>query len=390
MIQKTKHNNIFRLLKTLSKGFEYRNILTILIVVTSLNACRNKVETKEEQPFSVQGDTIVIPVQSAIAPKIKIETVTEEPYRLELITAGIVKTIPNYYAEIVPPFSGRVTKIHLKLGMKTQAGTPLFEMVSPDFTEAQKNFFQAKSEYHTVRLSLKRQEDLKRHGVSSQKDLEEAKSNFEVREKEYQNAIASLKIFGVAVDRLVFGQPLIITSPITGEVITNEVVMGQYLKSEDPPKVKVANLKTVWVVGQVKEKDIRFIHKLDGATIELAAYPDKKIKGKIYHVDEIVDEATRSVQVLLECANDDRTLKPGMYVTVNFIDTPVNTMFVPAKAVLQFNDESFVLVQIAKGKYKRRNVKTGISDNGRIEILYGLKPNETIISQGAFYLLEAK
>jgi cobalt-zinc-cadmium efflux system membrane fusion protein len=274
--------------------------------------------------------------------------------------------------------------------MKTQAGTPLFEMVSPDFIDAQKNFFQAKSAYQIAKLSLKRQQDLKSNGVGSQKDLEEAETNSEVNEKEYQNAIASLKIFGVNINKLVFGQPLVITSPITGEVITNEVVMGQYIKADDAPKAKVANLKKVWIAGQVKEKDIRFIHELDGAEIQVPSYPDKKITGKIYHVDEMVDEATRSVHVLIECINNDHALKPGMYVTVKLIDTPENTLFVPAKAVLQFNDKSFVLVQLAKGKYTRRYVETGISSKGKIAILSGLKSNETIISEGAFYLLEAK
>ncbi len=368
----------------------YRNLLLALITITVLPACSGKKETADQQNYTLQNDTIVVPTTSTIAPKLKLETVTNEPFQLELITAGTVKAIPNFYAEIAPPFSGRVTKVHLKLGMKTQVGTPLFEMVSPDFIDAQKNFFQAKSAFQIAKLSLKRQQDLKTNGVASQKDLEEAETNFEINEKEYQNAVASLKIFGVNVNKLVFGQPLIITSPVAGEVITNEVVLGQYIKEDDSPKAIVADLKKVWIAGQVKEKDVRFIKKLDGAEIQLASYPDKKITGKIYHVNEIVDEDTRSVQVLIECANEDHTLKPGMYVTVKFIDTPENTLFVPAKAVLQYNDRSFVLVQLAKGKYARRYVETGISHNGKIAILSGLKANEIIISEGAFYLLEAK
>jgi cobalt-zinc-cadmium efflux system membrane fusion protein len=370
--------------------FKNQNSILFLIAMTIITACNDKKTAIEKDNYSVQNNIIIVPETSKIASKLKLETVKSEPYQLELITAGTVKSIPNFYAEIAPPFSGRVTKVYLKLGMKTQAGTPLFEMVSPDFIDAQKNFFQSKSAYQVAKLSLKRQQDLKSNGVGSQKDLEEAETNFEVNEKEYQNAIASLKIFGVNVNKLVFGQPLIISSPIAGEIITNDVVMGQYIKADDLPKAKVADLKKVWVAGQIKEKDIRLIHKLNGAEIQIASYPDKKITAKIYHVDEMVDEATRSVQVLIECLNKDHTLKPGMYVTVKFIDTPENTLFVPAKAVLQFNDKSFVLVQIAKGKYTRRYVETGISNNGKIAILSGLKSNETIISEGAFYLLEAK
>lgn len=385
MMHKRNSKNKLLIFKTLNQ-----NSILFLIAMTILIACNDKKTTIEKDNYSVQNDTILVPETSTIAPKLKLETVKSELYQSELITAGTVKAIPNFYAEIAPPFSGRVTKVYLKLGMKTQAGTPLFEMVSPDFTDAQKNFFQAKSAYQVAKLSLKRQQDLKSNGVGSQKDLEEAQTNFQVNEKEYQNAVASLKIFGVNVNKLVFGQPLIVTSPIAGEIITNEVVMGQYIKADDAPKAKVADLKKVWVSGQIKEKDIRFIHELDGAEIQVDSYPDKKITGKIYHVDEMVDEATRSVQILIDCLNNDHALKPGMYVTVKFIDTPENTLFVPAKAVLQFNDKSFVFVKLAKGKYIRRTVETGISKKGKIAILSGLKSNETIISEGAFYLLEAK
>nr|WP_199002028.1 efflux RND transporter periplasmic adaptor subunit [Flavobacterium sp. ASV13] len=390
MILNTKINCKLQKLNINSKKTEYKNLLLALWVATILLACNHKTETKENEPFSLQGDTIIIHSKSTISGKLKLEKVKSEPFQLELQTAGTVKAIPNAYAEIAPPFSGRVTKVHLRLGMKTQAGTPLFEMVSPDFTAAQKSFFQAKSGYQVAKLSLKRQQDLKNNGVGSQKDLEEAESSFEVSEKEYQNAVASLKIFGVNTNKLVFGQPLIITSPIAGEVIANELVMGQYIKEDDAPKAKIADLKKVWVAGQIKEKDIQFIHELDGAEIQAGAYPDKKIIGKIYHVDEIIDETTRSVQVLIECLNPNHILKPGMYVSVKFTDTPVNTLFIPAKAVLQFNDRSFVFVQLTDGKYTRRYVETGVFQNGKIAILSGLKPNETIISEGAFYLLEAK
>ena len=390
MILNTKINCKLQKFNINSKKTKYKNLLLALWGATILLACNHKTETKENEPFSLQGDTIIIPSKSTIAGKLKLEKVKSEPFQLELQTAGTVKAIPNAYAEIAPPFSGRVTKVHLRLGMKTQAGTPLFEMVSPDFTAAQKSFFQAKSGYQVAKLSLKRQQDLKNNGVGSQKDLEEAESSFEVNEKEYQNAVASLKIFGVNTNKLIFGQPLIITSPIAGEAIANELVMGQYIKEDDAPKAKIADLKKVWVAGQIKEKDIRFIHELDGAEIQAGAYPDKKIIGKIYHVDEIIDETTRSVQVLIECLNPNHILKPGMYVSVKFTDTPVNTLFIPAKAVLQFNDRSFVFVQLADGKYTRRYVETGVSQNGKIAILSGLKPNETIISEGAFYLLEAK
>jgi cobalt-zinc-cadmium efflux system membrane fusion protein len=364
--------------------------IAICALMMSVSACKHKPLKDEQANFILRGDTIVINENSNIAKKIRTIKIEEEDFQREMTTAGTVKAIPNLYAEIAPPFSGRVTKVYLRLGMKTEPGTPLFEMVSPEFTDAQKLFFQAKSELENAKLTLKRQRDLKAAGVGAERDLEEAETNYQVKEKEYLNAVASLKIFGVNVDNLVLGQPLVITSPIHGIVIDNEVVNGHYIRADDPPHAKVAELSKVWVTGMVKEKDIRFIHELDAAEIMVAAYPGRKIIGKVYHIAEIVDEETRSVRVLIECDNTDHTLKPGMYATVKFIDSPEKTILAPAKAVLQFNDKSLVFVETNKGQYIRRFVETGVTVNDRIQIISGLNPGEVIISEGAFYLLEAK
>lgn len=362
-------------------------IIALLVITTSCNPDSN---SEDSSSFYMKDDSVFVAEGHIVYSKLKNTAIVAEDYRYELVTAGTVNAIPNLYAEIAPPFSGRVTKVYLRLGMKTMPGTPLFEMVSPDFIDAQKLYFQAKSELNSARLTYKRQQDLKQNGVGADRDLEEAETNYQIKEKEYQNAVASLKIFGVNTDKLVFGQPLIITSPIAGEVINNGIVNGHYIKSDDQPNAIVAELSKVWVVGMVKEKDIRYVNRLDGAEVMVAAYPGRKIIGKVFHIDEMVDEQTRSVRVLIECDNKDHTLKPGMYATVRFIDTPEKTFFVPAKSVLQFNDKSYLFVPVKKGCFVRRYVETGVTHQGRIQVLTGLSEGDSIVSEGAFYLLDAK
>lgn len=364
--------------------------ISILVLLLFLVSCISKQEEQKPQTFTLQGDTIVVDNSSIIAPKLKVETIRETSHQSEMFSTGTVRAIPNFYAEIAPPFSGRVTKVYLKLGMKTLPGTPLFEMASSDFTEVQKSLLQAKSELNSAKANLKRQQDLHAHGVAAQRDLEEAQTHFDMQQQEYVNAAATLKIYGVNPESFSFGQNLIVSSPIEGEVIVNEIVLGHYIKEDDEPRVKIAQLNKVWVVGEVKEKDLGLINQLEEAKISLAAFPDKEISGKIYHIDGVVDESTRSVKVMIECDNEDSILKPGMYVSVRFIDKSRQTMLVPTKSVLQYNDRSFVFVETSEGKYVRKYVETGVSVGDKIIITEGLDKNETIITEGAFYLLEAK
>ena len=93
---------------------------------------------------------------------------------------------------------------------------------------------------------------------------------------------------------------------------------------------------------------------------------------------------------MIECENKERDLKPGMYVTVRFIDTPEPTILIPSQAVLQLNDNQFVFVQVGKDKYQRRKIETEGTSNGKVVVKSGLKSGEIIVSGGGIFLLEAK
>ena len=352
-------------------------------------ACSRK-EGQNVINYTLAGDTILIPLNSNLRSKFKITAIQNELYRIQLLTAGTVKAIPTSYAEIAPPFPGRVLKSYVKLGMRVTPETSLFEISSPDFFSAQKIFFQQKSQLQLAAKILKRKRDLMSHGVGTEKDVEEAETAYDVETKEYENAMVGIKIFKADPDQLVLGQPLIVKAPINGEIIDNKIVVGQFIKDDAASVATVAELSKVWVVGQVKEKDIRYIRELDECNIEIAALPEKHITGKVYHVNEIVDESTRSVQVLIECDNKDHTLKPGMYVTVNFIEAPINAILISSKAVMQMSEESFVFIEVAKDKYLRRKIEISTTEGNQVVIKSGLAIGEKIVSEGGFYLLDAK
>lgn len=371
-----------------------RSIVPTLLILTTasmiLYSCNDKKEQSENtSSYVIKGDTITLQKNAPVVSKLVLHTVKEEEYSPNLITVGTVKAIPNTYAEIASPFAGRILRSYVKLGQKVMPGSPLFSISSADYFAAQKDYRDAQQEFRQSELNLKRQQDLLKHGVGIQRETEEAATEYQIKKTALANASAALGIFK-NTGKMSANTPLVVVSPIKGEVVTNNIVMGQYLKEDAPPIAVVAELSKVWIAGQVKEKDIRFLQNLTGVEVNISALPDQKIIGKIYHINEIVNEETRSVEVLVECDNNDRLLKPGMFVNVKFSNASEKKIFVPAKAVLQFNDKNYVLMQSSKNEYVKKYVETGITENGKIQILNGLKPGETIISDGAFYLLDAK
>lgn len=367
-----------------------KKICLPVVLVLVLAACQRKKTENKQSNIILKGDTILITDSSNIKAKLKLTTISSEPYRVQMVTAGTVKAIPTQYAEIAPPFSGRVIKSYMRLGARVSPLTPLFEISSPDFMAAQKVFFQEQSQIIQAERTLKRQKDLKEHGVGAEKDMEEAQTAYDVEKKEYENAVIGIKIFKANPDKISLGQALTVYSPIEGEVIENTIVVGQFIKDDAAKVAIVAELNKVWVVGQIKEKDLGYIHELDQCHIKVPALPEKNIVGKIYHVNDIVDEDTRSVQILIECNNSDHTLKPGMYVNVDFSNAPTQAILLPNTSILQMNESSYVFVQAGPNAYLKRKVETAGTNGDKTVIKSGLKPGDVIVSEGGFYLSNAQ
>ena len=336
-----------------------------------LCACHSHEQASEvASSITLKGDTIHIGEASPVLSRLALDTVRRAPYRMEFTTSGVVKAIPSHYAEIASPFAGRIVNSCVRLGQKVVPGSPIFEISSPTFFETGKAYYQAKQEMELAGKSLKREKDLKK--------------------QDYENAAAALKVFQIDPDELVAGHPLVVRSPIAGEVVTDRIVLGQYMKEDSEPVAVIADLNKVWVVAHVKEKDLPLIQTLDEVEIRLVALPDRALTGKIYHISEMLDEDTRSVEVIIECDNRDRLMKPAMYGTVRLSDCEASLIRIPTSAILQEEEHTYVLKALGKNDFRRQPVQTGQTEGGKSVILSGLNAGDRIVSAGAFYLLDAR
>ena len=350
-------------------------------------ACKQNKSANKSADIQYKGDTLIVSEQSVVNSKIKIYTVEESNYSTGFNTTGNVKAISGQMAEIAPPFDGRITKSFIKLGQKVNAGTPIFEIHSSEFSGAVKDYFQTLQTKKTAESNLSRRKDLVSNGVGSARELEEAETEYEIALREHENAEATLRMFGIDPESISMGQPMKVVSPIAGEIVQTNIVIGHYVKSDAEPLAIVADLNEVWVVAHIKEKDINSIRPEDKVEIRTEADKGHVITGRISHISELMDEETRSLQVLITCNNTDRLLKPGMFANVHFINAPKSSIVIPSTALLQKEDENYVFVQIGEGKYIRREVKATIVSPHESIINDGLFPGNIIISEGGIYLM---
>lgn len=363
-------------------------IMSMLCAIVILLSCNNNTADKTQKDYSIIGNQIKIKENSSLLRKLTTQDVKTTEYSKEFHSTGTIKAIPNQYAQIAAPFTGRITKSHIRLGQHIKKDEPIFEINSSDFFDASNSFFQSKQEMQLALKNLNRQKDLAKNGVGTQKDLEEAEVNYAIKEKDFENAKLSLNVFQVNADKLIPGQSLIVRSPIEGEVIDNKIVIGQYIKEDQEPIAIVAELKKVWVVGQVKEKDINNISK--DSDVEICTSANSCIKARVYHISDILDEETRSVQVYIECSNPNRVLKPGMYASVKFINAAKKSIIIPSSAVLQMENSNYVFVEISKNIFERREIQATTISTDKLLITSGLTQGERIVSEGSYFLMQLK
>jgi membrane fusion protein (multidrug efflux system) len=112
-----------------------------------------------------------------------------------------------------------------------------------------------------------------------------------------------------------------------------------------------------------------------------AAWPDRPYNGTIATIDPVIDPATRAVRVRAILPNPDRSLKPGMLLTVTVKARQRQSLAVPELAVVGDGEERFVFL-VEDHKARRVKVTTGVRQDGLVEILGGIKAGQQVVTEG--------
>lgn len=176
-----------------------------------------------------------------------------------------------------------------------------------------------------------------------------------------------------------FYNPTPVLAPIDGTIILRNVQQGQTFTGADAIFVMSDRLT---VKAQVDETDIAQVSLKENAKITLDAYPQKEFPAQ---VDKIAYDATTVNNVttyIVDVLPDDPPdfLRSGMTANVNFlVASKSDILTLPLDAVKKKEKKSMVLIKSAKGKPEEREVKTGLDDGKKTEIVSGLKEGDVVL-----------
>ncbi|MGA2869384.1 MAG: efflux RND transporter periplasmic adaptor subunit, partial [Verrucomicrobiota bacterium] len=355
--------------------------IPVLLLVVVLAGCKRAEPAEPPSQFERQGDLVVIPEQSILRDRLKFDTARVEKIQSQLSAPAVVEADPQQYANIFPPLTGRLIRLHVQLGDTVTNGQLLASLQSPDFFAAQDNYVKAKSIEELTNRALKRQQELLENKIAAQKDVEQAMSDYESAKIDLDTAVEQLLAYGFNPDTDKFGQPMQVFSPLSGQVVEMASAHGEFRNDNTIPLMTVADLSTVWVTASVHEKDLRFLTKGQEISASIAAYPGESFSGKVSFIGDLIDPDIRVAKVRIAFDNPDRRLKPGMFATVNFLGFPQTQVTVPATAVVQSGNSAFIFEQIKPWILQPREVKVGTQQDDRLIITDGLEAGASILAK---------
>src|SRR5213592_3920558 len=290
---------------------------------------------------------------------------------------------------------GIVRQVTVELGASVRRGAPLAVIFSGELADAQMKYVSMQAMLEADHQKLERTQKLVALGSASRQELEEVTAVHIGHETEVAAARQRLLLLGLSSDRLDRLQnaaqvvsEVTVPSPADGLVITRSVNPGQVVNSGQELFV-VTDLGTVWVIGDLYERDFPRVRVGFQATITVPSAPDGKIQGRVAYIDPRVDPATRTAKVRVEVPNRSGDLRLGMFVTVAFqASSTERVTVIPRAAVQTIGDRSVVYVPASgdEGKFVERQVRMGTPVGEFVQVIEGLKPGDKIVTDGSFFL----
>ncbi|HJT51818.1 MAG TPA: efflux RND transporter periplasmic adaptor subunit [Nitrosospira sp.] len=288
--------------------------------------------------------------------------------------------------------TGRIIDLYVMLGDTVEAGQPLARISSPELTQAQLAYLRASSLETLAEKAAQRARHLLTADVISVAEMQRRESELQVSRAELEAAADHLRLLGVdnkALKELAKEGTILpsvtINTPRSGIVIARKVIIGQVVQPADQ-LFGVADLSSVWVVGDVPEQIARDVQVGQHVEIHVPALGDTSFDGLIIFVADTVNPLTRTVMVRTMVENPRRKLKPDMLATMHIIDNPHKSLVVPETAVVREANQDYVFVAQGDNRFLRVPVELGPEVADMRPVLKGLTPEQSIVVDGAFHL----
>lgn len=327
---------------------------------------------------------------AAPAVPVVVAKVEQKDVPIELRAIGNVEALAS--VSLKSQVTGPVVAMHFREGQDVRQGDLLFEIDRRPFEvalqQAQADVARDRAKAENARVDAERYLKLFEQGVSPKQQYEALRANADALDAAVladKAAIESAKL------NLLYCS---IRSPIDGRTGNILVKPGNLVKANDVPiLVTINQITPIYVNFAIPEQSLADVKRYNTkrALRVKALVPGEAgvtEEGHLTFVDNTVDSATGTIRLKASFANHTRRLWPGQFVTVVLtLSTQPNALVVPSQAVNTGQSGSFVFVVKSDNTAELRGVKPGRTVGSETIVDSGLRPGETVVTDGQLRLL---
>ena len=315
--------------------------------------------------LAVEGAVQMSPTAMQIANVQTVVVQAAEPKK-EIYLPGRVEADERNVGEITARFAGRIEKLYVNFtGQEVKRGQALASVYSPQLVTAQKELFEAAKfretnpSFYEAAVNKLKLWDLSDRQIQNILESQEVRYNF--------NVLASQ----------------------SGTVVARNVSAGDYVQ-EGQSLFEVASLDQLWVVFDAYESDLPWIQEGDEISFTVESLPGQTFTSEVTFIDPVISPQRRVAEVRTEVKNDQRQLKPQMFVQGVLESTlpgVENALVIPKTAVLWTGKRAVVYVKqpdVEQPTFAYREVVLGPEAGGYYLVSEGLEAGEEVVANGVF------
>ena len=365
-----------------------------LLIRTGSPATAEPTQTAAKTGVNVEQQYVELSEKQATA--FKALPAESHAFKVVKNAVGSIDFNQNMLVQAFTTNPGKIVDTPFNVGDEVNKGDTLFTIDSPDLLQAESSLLAASGVLELQTRTLARVKQLLKTGGGAQKDVDQATSDQQTAEGNYKAARNSVRIFGktdVEIDRIVADRRvdsiLIVPSPISGQIVARNAAPGLYVQPGNAPApYSLADLSTMWMVANVIEIDAPAYRLGQPVEVRVPAFPDEVFRGYVTTIGLNIDPSSHRLLVRSVVQDPLHKLRAGMLANFTIeTESPKLSVGVPSEAVVREGDGTMtVWVTTDRRRFERRTVKTGLEQDGWLQILGGLSPGEQVASTGAIFL----
>ena len=352
---------------------------TVFVPATEQAAAAEEGE-REEEAGHAEGLVEMTPARAQAA-GIVTEVTQGGMLGAEIIAQGVVAAAPDGEAVLTARADGAVVRISKRLGDYVAAGESIATLESREAASIASDRSAAAARAALARSTYERERKLFEAKVTARQEFEAAQSALAEANAELRRAQAAAGAVKVSGD----GRTLAVVSLISGRVTKADAKLGAFV-SAGTELFRVADPRKIQVNASVLPADARRVGPGNRAVIEVLG--GETVAATVRSATPSLDPETKAATIVLT-AEGFGQLTPGQGLRVRIMPSggtvAGNSVSLPDEAVQSVEGREVVFVRTATG-FQATPVTIGQRSAGRVEIVAGLRPGQTVATRGAFLL----